>query len=436
MGEMRRGYPSSAVPGPADSRQDRAVARAPAQDQELGVPVGVVDIDGWNIVGDLRHLGRPQVGHPLVVLGVVGDVAGDVLLLQATDPMFQARRTGNGPWTGQILVSQVTHEPIVVVDLRGEMRIDRRQRRKIRQAPRLGRVPEEGVREDDHRRPVLDRDAHGFDGDVEAAGGRVRCHDRYRRLAVAAEHGRQEVGRLRFRGHARRWACPHDVDDDHRQLERHRQADGLLLEVQAGAAGSGNAEMTAEGRPQGRPGGGDLVLGLEGSNAEVLVAGQLVKDLRGRRDRIAGVEDGQAARHAGRDEPPGQRRGAARVPIGSGSERGLLDLVGVGEHLGGLPEVVAGLERRDVGFEDRRLALELLLDPPQGHVSWTRVHPRKQAEGEHVLRPLSFLLRDVDALGSPKRDRGHRHLVDLVAGERAVLERIGAVAGLLQVPCA
>ena len=46
--------------------------------------------------------------------------------------------------------------------------------------------------------------------------------------------------------------------------------------------------------PEGRADAGDLVLGLEGADPELLAPAQLVEDVRGRRDRVAAQEEGQA----------------------------------------------------------------------------------------------------------------------------------------------
>jgi hypothetical protein len=60
------------------------------------------------------------------------------------------------------------------------------------------------------------------------------------------------------------------------------------------------------------------------------------------------------------------------------------------------------------------------------------VHPRQQAEGEHVLRPLGLLAGEVELLERLDRQRRQRDRVHLVGLERAVLERVGVVAGLLR----
>src|SRR6266567_865256 len=55
---------------------------------------------------------------------------------------------------------------------------------------------------------------------------------------------------------------PLDVDDDHRQLQVHGQADHLLLEVQARAARAGDAQKPSERSAQRRAGRGGTSYGL------------------------------------------------------------------------------------------------------------------------------------------------------------------------------
>ena len=78
----------------ADAGADGAEARPPADHEQVRVLVAedleVRDVDA----GDLR---RAQVGHALVVLAVVGDRAGAVLLLQAADPVREARACRGPP---------------------------------------------------------------------------------------------------------------------------------------------------------------------------------------------------------------------------------------------------------------------------------------------------------------------------------------------------
>ena len=62
-----------------------------------------------------------------------------------------------------------------------------------------------------------------------------------------------------------------------------------------GAAGRGDPEVAGEGGAERHVGGGDLVLGLDRADAEAVVAGEVVQQLGGGGDRIAGEEQLQAA---------------------------------------------------------------------------------------------------------------------------------------------
>ena len=52
----------------------RAVGAAPAEDEQVAA-LGTEDLQVGDVVGDAGDLARAQVGHALVVVGVVGDVA-------------------------------------------------------------------------------------------------------------------------------------------------------------------------------------------------------------------------------------------------------------------------------------------------------------------------------------------------------------------------
>ena len=193
------------------------------------------------------------------------------------------------------------------------------------------------------------------------------------------------------------------------------------------------AELARERGAQRHVGGGDLVLGLQRDDAEVLVPAELVEQFGRRGDGVAGVEQRQPAALRGRHQAPRQGRRAGDVAVRAGLGGRRLHHVGLREQLGGLAEVVARLERRDVRVVDLLLAAELALEPVEGGLGGPVEHPRHQAEGEHVLRALGLLLADPDVLGGPHRHRGHGHLEDLIAVERPVRHRVHRVAGLLQV---
>src|SRR3989304_4461376 len=87
--------------------------------------------------------------------------------------------------------------------------------------------------------------------------------------------------------------------------------------------------------------------------------------------------------------------GLVGVPVlGAGDAGGELPLghvVVLGEHLRRLAVVVAGLERKDVGLGDLRVAAEALLDELDRRVERPAVEPEHEAEGEHVLRAGDLL---------------------------------------------
>ena len=159
-----------------------------------------------------------------------------------------------------------------------------------------------------------------------------------------------------------------------------------------------------------------------------------MQEVRGRRDRVARVEELEAAADAGRDQPERHRLRAVDVAVGARVGRGGLDLVVHGEQLGGLAEVPAGLEGGEVRVPDRRLAGELLLDPLDRDVGRAPVHPGHEPEREQVLGAGGVARGDaLDALGGAHGQARHRNLVHLVGVEAAVLHRVRLVAGLPQV---
>ena len=106
--------------------RNRAVRPAPAQHQRLRA-VRVVDLELGDVLRDPGDLLRAQAHHQVVVLGVVADVAGDVLLLQTADAVLEARCARNRPWPRERLLVAPVGLEVIAVRL-GEARVDRQDR--------------------------------------------------------------------------------------------------------------------------------------------------------------------------------------------------------------------------------------------------------------------------------------------------------------------
>src|SRR2546422_5129253 len=78
------------------SRRDMAVRPAPTDDQQIALCVAMNSLD-WDVVGDAGNLRGARANHVLMVRGVVTDVSGDVLLLDAADTVFQTGCAGQRP---------------------------------------------------------------------------------------------------------------------------------------------------------------------------------------------------------------------------------------------------------------------------------------------------------------------------------------------------
>ena len=270
---------------------------------------------------------------------------------------------------------------------------------------------------------------------VEALAGRRRRDDRHRRLRVAPVQHHQQVGLLGLRRHPGRRARALDVEDQQRQLERDREADRLLLQHDARARPT--CRRRARRRTTRRRAAPTAAISSSAWNVRT------PKFLcRASSSRIA---DAGVIGYAPRKSGSPLSFDAAIRPYASawlpvmlryvpGVERRRLHLVRDGERLGRLAERVAGLERLDVRVADVRRLRELLLEERERALGRAVEEPRHQPEREHVLRALGLALRDVDLLQRLERHRRQRHVVHLELAERAVLERVRRVAGLVEVP--
>ena len=273
-----------------------------------------------------------------------------------------------------------------------------------------------------------------LDRGVEALRRRRGREHRHRALRVSPEQHHQQVGLFRLRRHPGRGAGALDVEDQQRELEHDPEPDRLLLQHDPRSGRGGDAERAAEGRAEGRADGRDLVLGLEGADAEALVPRQLLEDRARRRDRVGAEEEVEPGELRGGDQPVGDCRVAADLPVDARRHLRRGDLVADREVLRGLAVRVAGLERGRVRLRDLGSLRELLLDVLERALGGAVVEPAHQPEREEVLRALRLARRDpLDPLQRLDGHRRQRDLVQVVVGERAVLERARLVAGLQQI---
>ena len=414
---------------------DRAVRRAPAQHEHVGA-VGIVDLELGNVARDSRDLGGAQAHHAVVVLGVVGDVAGLVLLLQAADPVLEPRRARNRPGPGKRLgVALVREEVVAVVGVGRKPRRDVGQRSDVRDEPRLRAVGEIRVREQEDRRAVLHGDARSLDRGVEASRRCRRSDDGHGRLRVAPEQDHEQIRLLRLGRHAGGRPCPLHVDHDERELEGHRETHRLRLQDDARPRRGGHAECAPERSSESSARRRDLVFGLERADAELLQRGELLEDVGRGGDRVRAEEQRKPRELARGDEAVGQRRVARDLAVRPGRGLRRCDLVRAREVLRRLAVVPARLERLRVRLDDLGTLRELGLDEPERPVGRTVVQPRHEPEREEVLRALGLARRDaVDPLQRLDRHRREGDRMHVEVGQRAVLERVRLVARLLQVP--
>ncbi len=337
----------------------------------------------------------------MVVVRVVADVAGDVGLLQPADAVLEPRRARDRPRTGQRLR---------VALVRPERRRRRwRCRRRSRAGPRAtgsstARSRWPGTRPTGtitgvmylsaSRQASIAKSKHspGVAGATIGIGeSPLRPNITCSRSACSVLVGMPVDGPARWTsmttsGSSTMTARPIASD----------------LSAMPGPDVAVSADRAAVRRADGRADRGDLVLGLEGLDAELLVARQLVEDVRGRRDRVAPVEQRPVGQPRGGHEAERGRLVAGDVAVRARVELGRRHAVVRVEHLGRLAEGVAGLERPLVRLGDDRPGRELLVDPVDRRLAWSRSYSQN-------IRPRAkkFLVRSFCLLvmSSPSSER-------------------------------
>ncbi|GBD42502.1 hypothetical protein HRbin39_01896 [bacterium HR39] len=417
------------LPAGGDGARDRPPGAAPAHHADIIPRLALLQGGRRDVLPHLLHLLPAQPGHALVVGGIVGDLRA-LVLLEAADAVLETGGSGHHPRAHQAFVAHVGAEVAVFgAEAHGPVGLGV----EVGDLPRLGGVGDEGVGQQHHRHHVVDGDPHRLarHGEGVARAARRQHHDR--RIAVAAPQRRQQIRLLRLGGHAGGGAGPLHVDHHERQLGHHREADGLLLEVEAGAGGAGHTDGARIGRADGGADRGDLVLGLEGGHPEPAQAGELVEDGRGRGDGIGGIEQLQPGAAGAVDQPEGDGLvagdGAIEARLVGGPRHPEARKLRQFRRLG---QGVAGAQRGEIGLQHVRPVAEAPARPLLDGREVAVEHPEDQPEGEEVLgaQPLAH--------AEPGLGRGLlRELGDVdpdhpVGIERAVGARVALEAGLAQ----
>ena len=162
---------------------------------------------------------------------------------------------------------------------------------------------------------------------------------------------------------------------------------------------------------------------------------ELVQDVARGRDRIGAEHHRDLGALRGGEQAPRERAVAGHAAVRAGRHLGRLDAVVLGEHLRGLAESVARLQRADVGLDELGPLGEALLDRVQGRVERARVHPRHEAEREEVLAAVLLLRVQRHVLERLLGEALHVDLMQaILLAQIRILERIAGVAGLVEVP--
>ena len=211
--------------------------------------------------------------------------------------------------------------------------------------------------------------------------------------------------------------------------------DRLGLERDARAGRRGDAELAGIARADRRADRGDLILRLEGGDAEFLEAREVVEDRRCRGDRIAAEEHLEARQLRAGDQPERQRfrAGDRAIEAGLGRRRGDMVLVDLPADLDRLAIGMAGVQRGDIGLGQLGRLGELGLEPVDDRLAVAVEHPQRQAQRPHILAAQRFLVAEAERLHRIERQLRDVEVDQLPLGEAAVLERVGVIARLGEV---
>ena len=424
-------------PRPAHRLDDRPIGRSPADHGKLAARLAQSDLLRRNARGDAIDLRLAGIGLQLVRGRRVIQIARIGRLLDPADAVHQTRGAGLDPRPHAAFVTLVGQDlaPRRIVVFLQERGRKRRETVGARHLPRLGGIGDVAIGQQDDRGHVLHRDAAGLDRAFEGIGRAARGDHRQRRVAVATIDRLVEVRLLGLGRQPGGRTATLRVDDDQRQLGHDGQAHRLALERDARARRRGHPQLPSIGRADRRADRRDLVLGLEGGDAELLELGKVVEDRRGWRDRIAAEEHRQVGQLRPRDQAQADRLGAGdgAVEPGRGRHGIEVQLLQRPGQLGRLAIGMTGVERGDVGIGQHRVLAELVLQPFDQRGTVTVEHPQRQAEGPHVLAAQGFLVAQAERLDRFERQRADVEGHQVPLRQAAVLKRVDLVLGLLEV---
>ena len=150
------------------------------------------------------------------------------------------------------------------------------------------------------------------------------------------------------------------------------------------------------------------------------------------RDRVRAEEEPLVAQFGGGHQAIGEGRVADDARVLAGRELGLGDVeLGV-DRFDRFAVVVAGLQSGGIGSGDFRFLAELVFDVAERRLERAIVEPEHETHREEVAAAVFFFLAEFQAFDRETRQLRHRHFVDAIRFERAVFERAGVVAGLIE----
>jgi len=158
-----------------------------------------------------------------------------------------------------------------------------------------------------------------------------------------------------------------------------------------------------------------------------------MQDITGRGDGIAGVEQAQAAFLAGGYQSQREGMVAHDIAIGARRQDRLGDPISGLYQPAGAAEIVPGLERPLVGFNDLGARFELVLDKLDGIFHRAVVQPVEQSQGKHVGGAGHYLAAEPQTLQRPFHHKDHIDAHHGMFGQGIIFQGVGLPLSQLQI---